>query len=73
MTSHPILGCPKNGDGSTPKIIVYGQSIGGAVALDLAARNPQIVAALILENTFLSMVSCRSSASSLTTYIIFMV
>lgn len=56
VTSHPILGCPtKDGDGPTPKIIIYGQSIGGAVALDLAARNPQIVTALILENTFLSM------------------
>src|SRR5882724_3498918 len=37
-------------------IVLYGQSIGGAVALDLAVRNPEAVAGLILENTFLSIV-----------------
>ncbi|KAI5122877.1 hypothetical protein M0805_003329 [Coniferiporia weirii] len=35
-------------------IILYGQSIGGAVAIDLASRNPSAIRALILENTFLS-------------------
>lgn len=35
-------------------VIAFGQSIGGAVAIDLAARNPQTVRALIVENTFLS-------------------
>lgn len=40
---------------SRTKIILFGQSIGGAVAIDLASRNPQSVHALILENTFLSM------------------
>ena len=35
-------------------VIAYGQSIGGAVAIDLAARNPETVRALIVENTFLS-------------------
>ncbi|KAG2362901.1 alpha beta-hydrolase [Suillus spraguei] len=44
LTSHPYL---KN----TP-IILYGQSIGGAVAIDLASRNSSKLAALILENTF---------------------
>jgi dienelactone hydrolase len=38
------------------KIILYGQSIGGAVAIDLASRNQANIAAVILENTFLSVV-----------------
>jgi len=54
LTSHPTLS--PSTESSTPgsKIILYGQSIGGAVALDLAARNPNAIAGLILENTFLS-------------------
>ncbi|KZT64669.1 alpha/beta-hydrolase [Daedalea quercina L-15889] len=36
-------------------IILYGQSIGGAVSIDLASRNPKAIRALILENTFLSL------------------
>jgi fermentation-respiration switch protein FrsA (DUF1100 family) len=38
------------------KIIVYGQSLGGAVAINLVARNQKkgVIACLILENTFLS-------------------
>ncbi|KAG1864524.1 alpha beta-hydrolase [Suillus tomentosus] len=44
LASHPYL---KN----TP-VILYGQSIGGAVAIDLASRNPSKITALILENTF---------------------
>ncbi|KAI9664949.1 MAG: hypothetical protein M1821_006397 [Bathelium mastoideum] len=38
------------------KIIIYGQSLGGAVGIGLAARNQDRgdIAALILENTFLS-------------------
>jgi abhydrolase domain-containing protein 13 len=38
------------------KIIIYGQSLGGAVGIGLAARNQKHgdIAALILENTFLS-------------------
>lgn len=37
------------------KIVVYGQSIGGAVAISLVARNLEknVIAGLILENTFL--------------------
>ncbi|CED84403.1 Predicted alpha/beta hydrolase BEM46 [Phaffia rhodozyma] len=44
-----------NHDGlkETP-IIFYGQSLGGAVAINLAADNPHVVKALILENTFTS-------------------
>ncbi|ORY45610.1 alpha/beta-hydrolase [Rhizoclosmatium globosum] len=37
------------------KIVLYGQSIGGAVALDLASRNPDRITAVIIENTFLSL------------------
>jgi len=44
VTSHPYLQ-------KTP-VILYGQSIGGAVAIHLASRNPSKIAALILENTF---------------------
>ncbi|KAF8132823.1 Alpha/Beta hydrolase protein [Boletus edulis] len=44
VTSHPYLQ-------KTP-VILYGQSIGGAVAIHLASRNPSKISALILENTF---------------------
>ncbi|KAI0746335.1 alpha/beta-hydrolase [Daedaleopsis nitida] len=40
---------------SKTPIVLYGQSIGGAVAIDLASRNPHAIRALILENTFLSL------------------
>lgn len=46
IRSHPAL--------SSTVVVAYGQSIGGAVAVDLAARNPKSVHALVLENTFLS-------------------
>jgi len=36
-------------------IILYGQSLGGAVAIDLASRQPLEISALILENTFTSL------------------
>ncbi|CAK5270696.1 unnamed protein product [Mycena citricolor] len=36
-------------------IILYGTSLGGAVAIDLASRNPETVSAIIVENTFLSL------------------
>ncbi|KAF8880674.1 Alpha/Beta hydrolase protein [Infundibulicybe gibba] len=42
---------------SQTPIILYGQSIGGAVAIDLASRNPTKISALILENTFTSLPS----------------
>jgi len=45
--AHPLLA-------KTP-VVLYGQSIGGAVAIDLAYRNPQAIAALIVENTFMSL------------------
>ncbi|KAF0493539.1 alpha/beta-hydrolase [Gigaspora margarita] len=36
------------------KLIIYGQSLGGAVAIDLVSKNEEQVDALIIENTFLS-------------------
>ncbi|CAG8528480.1 34575_t:CDS:2, partial [Racocetra persica] len=36
------------------KLIIYGQSLGGSVAIDLVYRNESKVDALIIENTFLS-------------------
>lgn len=43
---HPVL---KN-----TKVFLYGQSLGGAVAIDLASRYPALIHAVIVENTFLS-------------------
>ncbi|KAJ7455128.1 Alpha/Beta hydrolase protein [Mycena latifolia] len=40
---------------STTPIILYGTSLGGAVAIDLASRNPSRITALIVENTFESL------------------
>ncbi|KAF7312763.1 Hydrolase-4 domain-containing protein [Mycena indigotica] len=34
--------------------ILFGASLGGAVAIDLASRNPTAISGLIIENTFLS-------------------
>ncbi|PJF19942.1 hypothetical protein PSACC_00244 [Paramicrosporidium saccamoebae] len=47
-----LLSCEKV---DKKRIIVYGQSIGGAVAIDLTARNQSKVAALMVENTFRSL------------------
>lgn len=47
ILEHPVL--------RSTKIIIYGQSIGGAVGIDLASRNPDKITALVLENTFLSL------------------
>ncbi|KAH9916739.1 alpha/beta-hydrolase [Epithele typhae] len=47
---------------SRTPIFLYGQSIGGAVAIDLATRNKHIMRGLILENTFLSLPQLVPSA-----------
>ncbi|GAA5900552.1 hypothetical protein JCM5296_005280 [Sporobolomyces johnsonii] len=47
ILSHPKL--------EKTKIWLYGQSIGGAVAIYLAAKNAQRVHGLVIENTFLSL------------------
>ena len=36
------------------QIVVLGKSLGGAVALHLAASNPDTFKAIVIENTFLS-------------------
>ena len=51
ITSHPDL--------KDTKIVVYGQSIGGAVAVALTAANEDKIHALIIENTFTSLVTRR--------------
>lgn len=38
------------------KLIVYGQSIGGAVAIYVASQRENDIDALIIENTFVSLV-----------------
>lgn len=45
-----------NNETKNTSIVVYGQSLGGAVAIQLCARNQRAgdIAGLILENTFLS-------------------
>jgi len=35
-------------------IIIYGQSLGGGVAIDVTSKNPDKIAALMIENTFTS-------------------
>ncbi|TRM58525.1 Alpha/Beta hydrolase protein [Schizophyllum amplum] len=57
LLSDPLL--------SQTSIILYGQSIGGAVSIDLASKNPDKIAALVLENTFMSMRSLIPSAMPL--------
>lgn len=39
------------------RIVLYGQSLGGAVAIDAAVRNAAWISALLLENTFLDIPS----------------
>ena len=36
------------------KVVLYGQSLGGAVSVKLAVNNEEAISAIILENTFLS-------------------
>ncbi|CAE6468488.1 unnamed protein product, partial [Rhizoctonia solani] len=49
ILEHPIL--------SKTRIVLYGQSIGGAVAFYLANANASSIAALIVENTFMTLPS----------------
>ncbi|KAI8331704.1 Alpha/Beta hydrolase protein [Chlamydoabsidia padenii] len=46
VREHPIL--------KDTKFVAYGQSIGGAVAIDLVSRNEDAFSGLMVENTFLS-------------------
>ncbi|KAK3805946.1 MAG: alpha/beta-hydrolase [Linnemannia elongata] len=47
IKKHPVI--------SETKLIAYGQSIGGAVSIDIVARNEDKFSGLIIENTFLSL------------------
>lgn len=49
IKQHPIL--------KHTKLIAYGQSLGGSVAISLVSRNEDKFDALIIENTFLSVVN----------------
>ncbi|KAI8600942.1 Alpha/Beta hydrolase protein [Dissophora ornata] len=48
IKKHPVL--------AETKLVAYGQSIGGAVSIDIVARNEDQFSGLIIENTFLSLV-----------------
>lgn len=54
------------------KIVVYGQSLGGAVAIDLVSKNESKVNALIIENTFLSIPKLVPHILPLLQYLTFM-
>ncbi|KAF9426980.1 hypothetical protein BGZ94_005704 [Podila epigama] len=47
IKEHPVI--------SDTKLVAYGQSIGGAVSIDIVARNEEKFSGLIVENTFLSL------------------
>eukprot|EP00598_Pedospumella_elongata_P004843 CAMPEP_0184981278 /NCGR_PEP_ID=MMETSP1098-20130426/11070_1 /TAXON_ID=89044 /ORGANISM="Spumella elongata, Strain CCAP 955/1" /LENGTH=340 /DNA_ID=CAMNT_0027504827 /DNA_START=212 /DNA_END=1234 /DNA_ORIENTATION=+ len=46
--------CVKHPRLSNSKMLLFGRSLGGAVAISLAQRYPSLVAGVIVENTFLS-------------------
>lgn len=54
------------------KIIVFGQSIGGAVAIDLASKNQDKISGIILENTFLSLERLIPAIFPLLTHLTFL-
>ena len=47
------------------KIVVFGSSLGGAVAIDLVSKNDGKIGGLIIENTFLSIPKLASDISPL--------
>lgn len=53
------------------KVVVYGQSLGGAVSIDLVSKNQDAgdIKALILENTFLSIAKMIPSALPVAKYL----
>jgi fermentation-respiration switch protein FrsA (DUF1100 family) len=50
-------------DANKERLVVYGQSMGGAVAIHLAAQNPKTVKYLMVENTFLSLPQVATQVS----------
>ncbi|KAF8521568.1 hypothetical protein BU17DRAFT_64797 [Hysterangium stoloniferum] len=51
LTSHPIFNSPQGNAEHVSNIIIYGQSIGSGVGLDLAAQNSHAIRGIILENS----------------------
>ncbi|CAI5714460.1 unnamed protein product [Hyaloperonospora brassicae] len=60
-------------DIDTSKLVVFGRSLGGAVSVYLAEREPTRVAAVILENTFLSISAMVDALMPFLTYVKFLV
>lgn len=54
--------------GLAVQIVVLGKSLGGAVALHLAAANPKTFKAVVVENTFLSIEDVAPKVSSPSTW-----
>ncbi|KAF7732382.1 hypothetical protein EC973_005278 [Apophysomyces ossiformis] len=64
VTSHPVL--------KDSRLVAYGQSIGGAVAIDLVSRNEDVFSGLIVENTFLSLPKLIPSVMPMLRYFTFL-
>ncbi|KAJ2614377.1 bem46 protein, variant [Coemansia sp. RSA 1365] len=64
IRSHPLT--------ATTKLVAYGQSLGGAVAIDIVAGHEAEFAGLILENTFLSIPKMIPSVLPILKYVTFL-
>ncbi|KAJ1890302.1 bem46 protein, variant [Kickxella alabastrina] len=64
VRSHPLT--------ANTKLVAYGQSLGGAVAIDLVAANEPEFAGIILENTFLSIAKLVPSVLPILKYATFL-
>ncbi|KAI8319145.1 alpha/beta-hydrolase [Martensiomyces pterosporus] len=64
VRSHPLT--------ANTKLVAYGQSLGGAVAIDLVAANEPEFAGLMLENTFLSIPKLIPSVMPILKYVTFL-
>ncbi|KAG0174878.1 hypothetical protein DFQ28_007667 [Apophysomyces sp. BC1034] len=64
VTSHPVL--------KDSRLVAYGQSIGGAVAIDLVSRNEDVFSGLMIENTFLSLPKLIPSVMPMLRYFTFL-
>lgn len=54
-------------------IIIYGQSLGGAVAIDVTSKNPDKISALMVENTFTSAPDVIKGFPGIIRYLAFLV
>ncbi|KAI9033574.1 Alpha/Beta hydrolase protein [Phycomyces nitens] len=64
VKTHPIL--------RHTRLVAYGQSIGGAVAIDLVSRNEDSFSGLMIENTFLSLPKLIPSVMPMLRYVTFL-